>query len=357
MIDSEVFDGELVPVDEPPATLTLPNGDTLTAAEWATIQADEQAADEHLKSITPKNTDEAYKADWKVWEKFRAWRAEQGHAVHPYAGTPGTLVAFVRWMDEVQGWAPSTIDRRLAGVISNLRANGIEPGKAATKKTRDTINAIKKDREKSARGRGRAAAATADHLAAMVGTCDIDTVTGLRNRAMLLVGFTIASRVSEAAGLNVTDIEVHPDGLRVHVPPVKLRNGHTARVVWVPASDDPRSPTCPRTAWLAWVGAAKLTSGPAWRGINRWGTIGQTALSTKTFERAINDMGRRAGIIGVYLPWHALRAGLITQMIEADVPPPHVREHSGHVEGSKAFDSYVRPVLQKKNSPIKALKL
>jgi site-specific recombinase XerD len=354
MTNPEVIDGELVPIGEPATAPTLPNGDRLTPDEWATIQADELAADEHLESIKPKNTTDAYDSDWQQWQRFRAWRAERGQSVHIYAGTPGTLVAFIRWLDEVEGRAPATIERRLAGVVSQLRENGIEPGDTAARKTRAAINDIKKDREKKARGRGRATAVTADHLTVMVGACDQDTLSGLRNRAMVLVGFTIASRVSEAAGLLVTDIEVHVDGLLVHVPPVKLRNGSSARTVWVPASDDPDSPMCPRAAWITWTDAAKLTSGPAWRSINRWGTVGQQPLSTKTFERVITNLARRAGIA---LSWHGLRAGLITQLIEADQHPSHVRQISGHAEGSPEFEKYVRPVLQKKNSPIKALKL
>lgn len=355
MTKPEVLDGELVPVEPSPAALTLPNGDTLTAAEWASVQADERAADEHLESIKPKNTVAAYEADWQQWHRFRTWRAAQGQPVHQFAGTPGTLVAFVRWLDDVEHRAPATIERRLAGVVSKLRENGIEPGDAAARKTRAAINSIKKDREKRARGRGRATAATADHLTRMVGACDKDTRRGLRDRAMILVGFTIASRVSEAAGLTVPDVEVQDDGLLVHVPPVKLRNGSSARTVWVPASEDPHSPTCPRAAWLAWADAAPLSSGPAWRSINRWGTLGETPLSTKTFERTIIGVARSAGI--VVLTWHGLRAGLITQLIEAGEQPAHVRQISGHAEGSPEFEKYVRPVLQKQNSPTRALKL
>lgn len=354
MTNPEVIDGQLVHVDEPSNAPTLPNGDTLTTAEWATIQADELAADEHLESIKPKNTTDAYKADWQQWQQFRAWRAEQGQPVHQFAGTPGTLVAFVRWLDDIKHRAPATIERRLAGVVSKLRENGIEPGDAAARKTRAAINAIKKDRDKKARGRGRATAVTADHLSKLVGGCDIDTPRGVRDRAMILIGFTIASRVSEAAGLNVTDVEVLADGLWVDVPPVKLRNGSTARRVWVPASNVLDSPTCPRAAWLAWISTAKLTSGPAWRSINRWGALGLEALSAKTFERTITELARRAGID---LSWHGLRAGLITQLIEAGEQPAHVRQISGHAEGSPEFEKYVRPVLQKKNSPTKALKL
>lgn len=357
MTDSVVQVGELQPTTAPDGALTLPNGHRLSAGEWATIQADELAADEHLKAIEPKNTTNAYKADWKQWERFRAWRAGQCQPVHLYAGTPGTLVAFVRWLDDIEHRAPSTIERRLAGVVATLRANGIEPGKAAAEKTRATINAIKKDRTKTARGRGRASALTAEHLTELVGACDLDTLPGLRNRAMLVVGLCYASRVAEASGLDAPDVDVEPDGLLVHVPPVKLRAGTSARTVWISASDDPHSPTCPRAAWLAWTHAAGITSGPAWRPINRWGTVSETRLATRDCERNLQKLVILAGITDAYLPWHALRAGLATQLIEAGELPSRVREITGHAEGSKVFDRYVRHAQRKHNNPIKSLNL
>jgi len=227
-------------------TVAVLGGIPVTAEQWATAQRDQASTDAYLASIVPPNTVRAYDGDWRMWQAFRAYRVALGEPVHELGGTPGTLVAFVRWLDEVCELAPSGIERRLSGVTESLRQRGVETGRVAAQQTRAALNNLKRQREKLARGRGRADAFTAKDLGALLDLGDPDSVVRQRNRALYLLSFCFASRVSETARLMITDVEVRPDHLEVHVPAVKLRGGMTARTVIVPRSATTR-PSAPCT--------------------------------------------------------------------------------------------------------------
>lgn len=357
---------EILPAATPEAgMLAVLGGIPVTAEQWATAQADQVAAEAYLTSIVPANTARAYESDWRMWQAFRMHRAELGEPVHELGGTPGTLVAFVRWLDEFCELAPSSVDRRLSGVIENLRSRGVEPGKAAARMTRAAINELKRDREKLARGRGRADAFTAEHLGALLDRCDPETIVGLRNRALYLLSFCYASRVSEASKLMIRDVVVRPGYLEVHVPAVKLRGGMSARTVIVPASSTPGSPTCPHAAWTQWRAALGQNSGPAWRPISVKGRPLERGLSIRGLEWMLaQDVGKARLTVdeagnpnGLRLSWHAFRAGSITQLLEKRVLPSKVYEISGHAPGSPTFNKYVRHSSQVSDNAISALSL
>src|SRR6516225_2677315 len=61
----------------------------------------------------------------------------------------------------------------------------------------------------------RKAAATADRIRAMLDECDTTTMLGIRDRAILALGFAGAFRRSELVALTVADLTEVPDGYRV----------------------------------------------------------------------------------------------------------------------------------------------
>lgn len=76
------------------------------------------------RSAGPKNTTDGYAVDWKDWERFTALLGLPVTAI-----PPSSLTAFVEWLWFELGWkkgpstAPSTIDRRLSGVVVTGRTD------------------------------------------------------------------------------------------------------------------------------------------------------------------------------------------------------------------------------------------
>jgi len=325
-----VIDMHLVP-HQPHATPA-----TYDAATLAVLHAMEEAAEKHLDQIRPHNTKRGYENDWRLWEEFHGWLAERtGHALPSTAVTKGTLVGFVVWLDTIKLAAPNSIDRRITGVTVTARGLGVEVPKEATVAARKALKPLKADPERVARGRGKAPAATPEQLRQMAAAVP-DSLTGLRDRALWLMAFAVAGRSAEVAALRVDSIVHVSQGLDVHVPAVK---GRPPRDVVIHYGQHPD--TCPVRAWLTWRAAAGITHGPAFVPINRWGTLGDTALSPAACRDIIARNAERAGIT-VRLTGHSMRAGFITASRVAGKREEKIRAQSGHAENSPAFWGYIR---------------
>lgn len=217
----------------------------------------------------------------------------------------------------------NTARRRLTGAVAGLRerlgADAVP--RSLTTQARHNLTAYARaaaDAGQRHRGgeRGQAPAATVTAIDAMVDTCDT-SLAGLRDRAMILIGFAIAARRSETAGLLAGDITADLGGLVVAVHTSKRLSSR--REVAVPYS--PHTGRCPVRAWTAWRVAAGLEDAdPAFTPIDRHGRMSLKRLS----PQAIGDIITRraaAGGIDDRLTGHSLRAGLATESRRARTRP------------------------------------
>ncbi len=301
----------------------------------ARLDALDAVSDAHAASLRPANTGRAYAGDWKAWLQFTV--AKQ---LPPIAATRGTLRAFVSWLWDL-GAAPSTIDRRLAGVVVTLRRDHravINPDdtRAARELLKGYVRAAAEAKQPP-RGRGEAAPMLLPDLRKISAACP-DSLAGVRDRALVLLAFAIAARRSEIAGLMVRDIQEDPNGLVVDVRVSKTK----PRTVAVPFGSNPK--TCPVRAWRAWRVAADLEDpdGPAFRRVDRHGRL-LGALSGAAAGDVVTRAAERAGVQS-RLTGHSARAGLATEARRAGKDTKAISSTTGHVPGSRALDRYVRRV-------------
>lgn len=163
-------------------------------------QARELAAGSHAA-----NTRRAYEADWR---DFRGWCEQRG--VSPCPADEETVVLYLT--DLARSRKASTLTRRLAALAQAHRAAGWEaPGEMAG--VRRLMRGIR--RRLGTAPEAKRPVLIGD-LKAMVKALP-DTAAGLRDRALLLVGFAAALRRSELVGLDVEDLEENGDGLVVRI--------------------------------------------------------------------------------------------------------------------------------------------
>lgn len=303
----------------------------------------DRLAAEHVDAERPANTRRAYAADWRAWQDYTA-----ALGIPDNAATSGALVGFVAY-GERQGWAPTTIDRRLSGVVVELRRRGAEPAKASTEAARAALNGYRRRLAEAGetRGRGPAPAMTVRHLRTIVAACP-DTLAGLRDRALVLLAFATAGRRAEIANLLLSDVERTEQGLVVSV-----RFGKTgARRVAVPAAAG--SPTCPVAAWREWLAASGLSGlsglsdgddGPAFRRVARQGTRPLGGLSAQAVGNIITRAAQRAGI-PAHLTGHSARAGLATEARRAGHDAKTIAQQGGWRPTSAVLHGYFREADQ-----------
>jgi integrase len=154
------------------------------------------------------------------------------------------------------------------------------------------------------------APATSDVLISMVEHAPA-TLIGLRDRALLLLGFAGAFRRSEISALNIQDLEEVADGYRVHVRRSKTDQEGAGQVVAVVRG----AKACPVTAVLAWLDAAGIADGPVFRPIDKVGRVSTRALTPHTIGKIVKRYAGFAGYNAAEFGGHSLRAGFATSAV------------------------------------------
>jgi integrase len=131
-------------------------------------------------------------------------------------------------------------------------------------------------------------------------------LVGVRDRALLLVGYVAGLRPSEIVSLDVSDITVVDEGLAITV----MRG----RIV-IPYGDEPD--LCPVFAWREWLAEAGLTAGPAFRSVDRTGRLGLTRLGERAITRIVQRAAERAGLDESRYSAISLRLGMLASTTPA----------------------------------------
>ena len=111
---------------------------------------------------------------------------------------------------------------------------------------------------------------------------------GLRDRALLVLGFAGALRRSELVALDVSDLEETAEGLHVRIKRSKTDQEGAGDFVSIPHGSRLR----PVAAAKAWLQAAGITEGPIFRSIKKGGSVTLERLSDRSVAQIIKD---RAG--------------------------------------------------------------
>jgi integrase len=305
----------------------------------------EDLADAVAAEITPDNTVDTYDKSWRVWERFCA-----AARLPELEGSRGSLVMFVNWMlDRGQangkGYAPSSASTHLAAVVVGLRKRGVEVSRDVQAEARAALEgiAVKLLQAGERRGRGQAVGGDIDGLRAIARACP-DTLTGDRDKALVLTGFHYASRSQDPAGLLTGDVTLHPRGLVVAVLTGKTK--HSVRNAKIRYADDPE--ICPVRAYIAYRTRLVAEHGPRWAdpstpafvGIDRWGHV-TGGMVPDSVTRAIKRISQRAG---VPIAWtgHSLRIGLASVARRAGRDGIAIADQGGWARHSRSMLGYMQ---------------
>ena len=162
-------------------------------------------ASEFIHQSKASNTIRAYRSDWT---HFESWCKAHGQLALP--ATPETVVLYVT--DLATTHRTSTITRRISAISQAHQIAGLDTptGSASVRLVMAGIR----------RSKGTAQSAKTpvlvDDLRRMISRLP-DNLLGVRDRALLLVGFGGAFRRSELVGLDVADVGVTRDGIVVTI--------------------------------------------------------------------------------------------------------------------------------------------
>jgi integrase len=286
-----------------------------------------EAARGYVESARARSTRERYS---KAWRSFLAWC--RGAAVEALpADNTGVAVYLAHLAKE--GKRVATIHVALVAIGEAHRRAGFDPPHRSAV-VRETMKGIRRTVGTAPR---RVAPALADNIRAMLSELP-DSPIGLRDRALLSIGFAGAFRRSELVALDVKHLEFSTEGLRIDVARSKTDQEGKGTKIGIPYGRNPL--TCPVTALRDWLRAARITSGPVFRSVNRHGHIGGR-LTGAAVARIVKRSAESAGLDPTQYSGHSLRSGLATSAAHAGANDRSIMKQ-GRWSSRTMVDRYVR---------------
>jgi site-specific recombinase XerD len=273
-------------------------------------------------------TVKAYRSDALIFDR---WCRAQGKT-GAIPASPAMVAAFLVAEAE-RGVKASTLGRRTAAIAYAHRLAG-QPDPTDNEDVRSALQGVRRTIGAAQR---RKAPATAEVLAAMLSHTPA-TLTGIRDRAILALGFAGAFRRSELAALNVEDLADDPEGLRVTIRKSKTDQEGRGQEIAIPHGRHLK----PVAAVKAWIAAAGITNGPLFRPVSRSGTVrGGARLTDRSIADIVKRYATAAGLKVADFSGHSLRAGFVTTAAERDVELTRIMEVTRHKD-VRTVTGYVR---------------
>ena len=271
----------------------------------------------------------AYRADW---EDFASWCTAREVSALP--ATPETVGLYLAERAETR--RPSTLARRLSAIAKAHQARGLaSPASLEHPAVGETLKGIR--RVHGTAPRQKRALGTADLLQVLA---HLDGgLLGVRDRALLLVGFSGALRRAELAALRCEDLANEPEGVVVLLRRSKTDQEGEGRKIVLPLGG--HAATCPVAALTAWLEAAAITAGPVFRAVDRHGRVRPGGLHRDSVGVILQRAVKRAGFAAAEWGGHSLRAGFATQAARNGATVFEIMRQTGHTS-VQTLARYVR---------------
>ena len=151
---------------------------------------------------------------------------------------------------------------------------------------------------------------------------------GLRDCALLLVGFSGGFRRSELASINICDLKFSTDGVRANLRKSKTDQEGGGREVGLPFGRSKK--TCPVRALSRWLTESRIKEGPVFSSVGRYGHVSRRGLHKDSIGKLLKRAAALANQKVDALGRHSLRAGCITQCAMNGIREFVIMRHSGH---------------------------
>lgn len=314
---------------------TLRRAEVREIHDPSSIESLLHVAAEYARSSKASATQRAYDS---AWRGFVDWCRARG--CDPLPADVATVAAYVA--DRARVVAPGTIDRAVVAIGQAHRVAELEdPTTHAA--VRAVLRGVRRAHGRPAKGKQPL---LVGDLVSIVRSLDTSTMAGLRDRALLLLGFGAALRRSELVALEVCDLDFRPNGLALAISRSKTDQLGAGRVVGVSYGAHPE--TCPVVAARRWLAAAEIHDGPVLRAVDRHDRVRDGRLEAKTVCRIVKRLVPLAGLDPNRYGGHSLRSGFATSAAAVGVEEREIAAVTGHaslvvlrgyIRGGQLFDS------------------
>ncbi len=294
------------------------------------LEALRVATGEHIARSKSEATKRAYAT---AFGAFELWCHRYELSALPAA--PDTVACYLTAL-AARDAAVATLRTRIVAISQAHKAAGL-PSPTQSETVRRTMAGIA--RAKGTRQRQVAPLRTGA-LKAMLAATPEDVIIGVRDRAILLIGFAGGFRRSELAALDAEDLRFVESGVDILIRRSKTDQEGAGRTIGIVGGR--HKATNPVLALRRWITVSGVTTGPLFLRIRPnsrpdtkrqrfpTGTTTPRRLSAQGIARVVQRAAARAGLDPAQFAGHSLRSGFATEAAAQGASERAIMRQTGH---------------------------
>ena len=301
----------------------------------------------NLQSSKANNTVRAYKSDFN---DFNLFCAKNGFKSLP--SEPKIVSLYLTHLSTKDAKI-STLKRRLVsiGVIHKLKGFYLD-----TKHPSIIENIMGIKRRKGSIQKSKKPLLI-NNLKAIINVIDKqnkDEINKLRDRSIILIGFSGGFRRNEIVSLDYDDLDFVAEGLKITVRRSKTDQFGEGFIKGLPYFDS--SQYCPVVSLKNWIDVSKISSGPVFRRFTKGSKLSNNRLTDQTVALLIKKYLKLSGIDNKNYSGHSLRSGFATSAAESGVEERNIMAMTGH-KSSEMVRRYIKEANIFKNNALNKIKI
>jgi site-specific recombinase XerD len=301
----------------------------------------------NLQSSKAKNTVRAYQSDFN---DFGLFCAQKGFKSLP--SEPKIVSLYLTYLS-TKDVKMSTLKRRLVsiGVIHKIKGHYLD-----TKHPLIIENMMGIKRRKGSIQKGKKPLLI-NNLKKLINVIDNkknEEIKKLRDRSIILIGFSGGFRRNEIVSLDFEDLEFMQEGLKISLKRSKTDQFGEGSVKGLPYFDS--SQYCPVVSIRKWIEISKINSGALFRRFTKGSKLSDNRLTDQTVALLIKDYLKLAGIESRNYSGHSLRSGFATSAADSGVEERVIMAMTGH-KSTEMVRRYIKDANLFKNNALNKIKI
>ena len=301
----------------------------------------------NLQSSKANNTVRAYKSDFKDFGLFCAQNSFKSLPSEP------KIVSLYLTHLSTKEVKMSTLKRRLVsiGVIHKLKGHYLDTKHPLII---ENIMGIKRRKGSIQKGKKPLLINSLKIIINVIDEQKMKEIKKLRDRSILLIGFSGGFRRNELVSLDYEDLEFVEEGLKINLRKSKTDQFSEGAIKALPYFKN--SQYCPVVSLRNWLDVAKINSGALFRRFSKGSRLIEKRLTDQTVALLIKEYLQSAGIDNKNYSGHSLRSGFATSAAESGADERSIMTMTGH-KSSEMVRRYIKEANLFKNNALNKIKI
>ena len=301
----------------------------------------------NLQSSKANNTVRAYKSDFK---DFGIFCAQNGFKSLP--SDPKIVSLYLTYLSTKEAKI-STLKRRLVsiGVIHRLKGHYLDTKHPSII---ENIMGIKRRKGSIQKSKKPILISNLKLLINVIDEQQKKEIKKLRDRTIILIGFSGGFRRNEIVSLDYDDLDFVQEGLKINIRRSKTDQYGEGFIKALPYFDNPKY--CPVVSLKNWINTSKISSGSIFRRFSKGSKLSEHRLTDQTVALLIKEYLQLAGIDSKNYSGHSLRSGFATSAAESGAEERSIMAMTGH-KSTEMVRRYIKEANLFKNNALNKIKI